>query len=1172
MPRPTLAGYPLALLISGLLLCGASHAAERKPLAPEVLALIPQVLQVPDAAGRAAIMGAHPEAATEDFVYAILKQAEDMTNGGRFDEALHAQTVAREIAERAKLPSLTLGVCDWMRAITLQTCGRGAEAVDVLASAMQAVRDSKNTALISMIMRDQAELLEDLGRLPEARAAVEEALKLAQEFGADQLRCEALQLAASLDAALGDLAAALKEAQEAVGLAAAGGKPSNHAAALMKLGNVQKDLGSYEQALASDQQALALYREGNNINGVPSALNACAVDLKNLGRYQEALAHYEQGLAAAEQGKRPGIRAGIQDNMGSVLLLLGDRDQAAQLHQQAYETYRQTGDRRGQALAQNHLGLLEKGRGRTDPALSHFAEALALYQETGSVPDQVMVLTNQGNALSDAGRRDDALAAAREAVDLCAKLESNPELAATTYFNVALFQDELGRKDAYRDCVEKAWALAQDRTSPALRAAILGELASVKRKDGDPRGSDDLLAQAVALAPPGSPEHLNLLAQHAGAAFEEGRRADAVARATDGLQLARRLGRRRPEAEFLLTLGTALLPQKQEQPDQAPPDSAQAAKHLEQAVTIAEELALPQLVESTHYFCGKAYAGLGDNEKTLTHYLAAARAMESIREQVGGQAQRLRLASQAARLCRLISLRYAAAGEVGKSFAWAESAKARVLADALAEREVAPAGGGGHVSAELAGKQRIALAAIGTASGKITQEMAKPPERRSQDALKQWASVRTEAEDDLRLVQLEMRRRDPAYAALRYPQPLDVAAAQASIPKDTVLVDYVLEDESAVALVVTSDGARVCSLPSNAREARELWGKMEATIQMAKDPSARADPRAYALHAHGLYTRFVEPVLSARPTKPSRLLIAPDGVLHYVPFAALVTKPPTGAKVQFAGLSYLGRETVVGYVPSATVLAMLLKSREAPTEQRHLVAFCDPSLPSREGAAPIPADTRAAVTRAIGSWAPLKAAAQEGAAIKALWGEAATVFSGGQADERTAKLQAASASCLHFAAHGVADDDSPLYSALALSPDPTEASQPAEDGYLYAYEVMQLERTAPLVVLSACETALGAEADGEGLVGLVRAFLSAGSRAVVASLWSVDDEATAALMRAFYEGLQKGVPPDAALAAAQRQAMQGKLRGAASASAPYFWAAFAPYGDTTLPLVPAPGR
>jgi CHAT domain-containing protein len=137
-----------------------------------------------------------------------------------------------------------------------------------------------------------------------------------------------------------------------------------------------------------------------------------------------------------------------------------------------------------------------------------------------------------------------------------------------------------------------------------------------------------------------------------------------------------------------------------------------------------------------------------------------------------------------------------------------------------------------------------------------------------------------------------------------------------------------------------------------------------------------------------------------------------------------------------------------------------------------------------------------------------------------------------------------------------------------LSPAPAAGEQPAEDGYLYAYEVMQLERTAPLVVLSACETALGAKADGEGLVGLVRAFLAAGSRTVIASLWSVDDQATAALMRAFYEELRKGDAPDEALAAAQRRAMDGKLRGAAYASAPYFWAAFAPYGDTSLsPLV-----
>jgi CHAT domain-containing protein len=135
---------------------------------------------------------------------------------------------------------------------------------------------------------------------------------------------------------------------------------------------------------------------------------------------------------------------------------------------------------------------------------------------------------------------------------------------------------------------------------------------------------------------------------------------------------------------------------------------------------------------------------------------------------------------------------------------------------------------------------------------------------------------------------------------------------------------------------------------------------------------------------------------------------------------------------------------------------------------------------------------------------------------------------------------------VHFATHGVLDAEHPERSGIALS-----------DGFLRAGEIDRLDLPADLVVLSACETALGREIRGEGLVGLPRAFLHAGARRVLVSLWPVEDRATAELMRRFYrEMLEKGRPPAAALRAAQ-----DSLRREPGWEAPYFWAGFVLQGD-----------
>jgi len=214
-----------------------------------------------------------------------------------------------------------------------------------------------------------------------------------------------------------------------------------------------------------------------------------------------------------------------------------------------------------------------------------------------------------------------------------------------------------------------------------------------------------------------------------------------------------------------------------------------------------------------------------------------------------------------------------------------------------------------------------------------------------------------------------------------------------------------------------------------------------------------------------------------------------------------------------------------------------------------------------------------------GGLRPLPATREEVLAISNLFGDAATVWLGPEATEARAKSAGTGPSLIHFAAHGILDPQVPLDSAIALSiPESPEFG--GDNGLLQVWEIFEsLRIQADLVTLSGCETALGQELAGEGMVGLTRAFQYAGARSVLASLWSVADRSTAELMKSFYGYLRDGQPKDQALRSAQMDMIQArstdeehtpvtrgvkvlaKESGETSYASPFYWAAFQLFGD-----------
>jgi CHAT domain-containing protein len=250
-------------------------------------------------------------------------------------------------------------------------------------------------------------------------------------------------------------------------------------------------------------------------------------------------------------------------------------------------------------------------------------------------------------------------------------------------------------------------------------------------------------------------------------------------------------------------------------------------------------------------------------------------------------------------------------------------------------------------------------------------------------------------------------------------------------------------------------------------------------------------------HLHELFTELLAPVW--QQLRGRRLIIVPHGALHYVPFHALSD-----------GDSYLVERREVAYAPAAGVLRHCLAKEPRPFERALLLGTADEQTPL--------------VREEVEAVAPLFSEA------RALLDSEATLGA--------LRRHAPEADVLHLACHGQFRPDNPLFSSLKLG-----------DGWLTVRDAYELDFRGGLVTLSACETGVSAVAPGDELIGLARGFFSTGAQTLILSLWTVDDEAAAVLMKDFYASLRAGLRPAAALRTAQ-------LRQLREQPHPFFWSPF----------------
>ena len=862
----------------------------------------------------------------------------------------------------------------------------------------------------------------------------------------------------------------------------------------MRLGGV---LGEVQEAVAFLQQSLATAREIDDEF-------AQAVALVGLSEFQRRQGDPEEARRGLDQALKLHRAAGQRYREAVVLLKLGglfheggDMQAALDKHYEALPIFQESQDAEGISATRYGIGRAYLELGENELALGHYRLALEAAATSIDAGWRPHLLGQIGDVLYRQGDLEGARGRFEDARDRFKALGSRVGVASMSA-RIGQLERGAGRLEAARAILEEAVAVFHDAGDAVKEADTRCQLGETHRQRGDLESARTAFESALKLIPT---SHVRRLCADEGLARLSYDRGD--------------LAGARNHAEQALAIGESL--------------RASVVSHESRTVALASTQPLYELLidvrmrqHDAEPFGGHDVAGFEVGERARARSL-----LELIRE------HRLDIRSgvDAALLAEERSLR------LRLNARWEAQEKA------------------------LAGNQREQMEGLDREIAGLTEQ--------------------------LRDLEARIRRASPRYASLTQPQPLAFDEIRDKVlDSDTVLLEYSLGERASYLWVVSKEGLATHRLAAR-DEIERAARRVHALASSAPgDTGSGVTPPATAwLEATEELSRLVLPADLSRTTAMRLLVVAP-GALQFVPFAVLPMPGgnPEGRPGQ-RRLPLLERFEVLN-APSASVMATLRNegNRRGPStksvaifadpvfdasdprvRKAMRVATSGPGAPGTASASSLPESPPTPLERALkgvraagrGGLARLPFSRWEAQAIVALAPRGTSLSAIGFDANRTTATRAdlEDFRIVHFATHAVVNTRQPELSGVVLSL-LNRKGQP-EDGFLRLHEICDLRLGAELVVLSACQTGLGKDVRGEGLVGLTRAFMYAGAPRVVASLWQVDDLATAELMKRFYRGVfEAKLTPAAALRAAQRD-----LAASMRWNAPFFWGGFVLHGD-----------
>jgi CHAT domain-containing protein len=956
--------------------------------------------------------------------------------------------------------------------------------------------------------------------------------------------------------------------------------PREAAETIEAAGDLHFVLSEYHEALDAYQKAIPLWRALKGQLGLGGALTKIGYTYIYLGENQLALSYLKRARAflnnhvAAKGDREHTIKeAQLLNSIGEVYYSLSDVKIALESFNRALELSTSVEDRNGEALAHLNLGYMNFNFGDLNGARSHYEKALSRWIALGHKRGEALARTAIGGIHSFLGEQQTALDLHNKALDLF-RYVGDRQGEAATLNGIGSVYEGLNKPQEAFDNYEEAMSIYHDignRDYEALGKLYMG---IVNRSIGRTEQTLKYLYEALSLLQQVGDKRLETHALKELAATYDlsGQTERALNQYRHVLTLYGRFEDKRGRADTLSSIGDIYF---------AAAQTKNAHRFYDRALEL-HQLAQDRSAEiSALYKLAIVEREMGDIDRALSRIELSVKLIERLRMNAGTPNFRAAYLASLRKHYELyvdllvdMDKRHAGGGFLTTAFFISESSRARSLLETLAEAKIDLRYGANPKLIERADSLEQLLDSTTEYQMRLLSSEHNKEDIEAND--KKIRNLTAEYEE----TQSQIREQSSLYAALTKPKLLHVAELQAELNNsNTLLLEYALGEPRSYLFAISSVSFKTYELPARSileKSAGEVYNLLTARQRVKGESQSRYEERVatadsqYTNAVSSLSQMLLEPVASQLGNQ--RLIIVSDGTLHYIPFEVL-TPPPAnlvGNNSREANIPLVAQHEIV-YLQSASMLRALRDAKDHALSNSSGIAILadpvfdrdDPRVPAK--AKPEPSHNGELPKRStdlndgqIEIQLPRLLSTRDEAKmiVRAAPDGSSKVVTSFRATKATVVADDFSRhKILHFATHGVVNDRQPEQSGIMLSLVDEEGN--AQNGFLRLSDVYKLKLNSDLIVLSACRSALGKQISGEGFVGLTRGFISSGAQNVIASLWKVDDEATAEFMNQFYQAmLRRQLTPTAALQKA-KQSMQAHPKW----NHPYYWAAFVAQGE-----------
>jgi CHAT domain-containing protein/Tfp pilus assembly protein PilF len=842
-----------------------------------------------------------------------------------------------------------------------------------------------------------------------------------------------------------------------------------------------------------------------------------------------ATAPEREQLLARENGLVIGELARTLNEQGRRIDDRGEFQRALEVFHLALKLIEQAGFKPGIIRVLNNIGYTSRRLGDYAASLRYLQKSLTIAREIDDRELIGIAHVNIGILYFLWGNYAEALASFNQGLQIGEAL-SNKVIIANTLNNIANIYQVQGNYALALEYLKKSLPIKEELQDKIGLARSFNNIGEISARQGDYQQALEYYQRSLALKGEANDKadmaptynNIGMVKQ------EQGNYTEALENFSRALEISESAGDKNAMIDALYAIALV---------EKLRGNYQQSLKTSERAALLARELNEPESLWELSTLMGEDYRALNQPDKARRAFEDAITVIEALRSQVaGGEQEQQRFFEKKISPYREMIRLLVAEEKWNEALAYAERAKARVLLDVLQSGRV-------NITKAMRPEERAR-------EQKLLSEMASL----NAQLMREESAARPDAPRiaDLRARLQKARLEREAFETNLYTAHPDLKGkrgeAQAIRPEEmrellpdtrTALLEFALTESGVYLFVLTKNNGsvdlRVYTLQVKAKElATRAEGFRRSLAERNLD---------FRDHASALYKALLAPAEKQLEGKTS-LVIVPDGMLWSLPFQAL----------RSAKDKYLIEDYAISYAPSLTVLREMMRRPRAPraVDARRdslLLAFGNPTVGKQT-------NERVRYTLMDSILPPLPEAEKQVRTLSELYGRSQSeVYTGAAASEDRAKAEAGRFRVLQFATHAVLNDSNPMYSYIVLSQPPNNT----EDGLLEAWEMMNLNLNADMVVLSACETARGRIGAGEGVIGMTWALFVAGSPTTVVSQWKVESASTTELMLEFHSALRT---PQARTSKAQ--AMQSaalKLLRSTDYRHPFYWAGFVLIGD-----------